>query len=70
MESTIWWINYYPLDDAVDFDNTYPLDSELHYLRFEQLEPGVESIVYLVVGARVHLKDWSGMMINLVKLFW
>ena len=70
MESTIWWINYYPLDDAVDFDNTYPLDIELHYLPFERLGPGVESIVYLVVGARVHLKDWSGMIIDLVKLFW
>lgn len=56
MESTIWRINYYPLDDAVDFDNTYPLDSELHYLPFEQLGPGVESIVYLVVSARVQLK--------------
>ena len=31
---------------------------------------GVEYIVDLVVGASVHSKNWSGMMIDLIKLFW
>ena len=31
---------------------------------------GVEYIVDLVVGARVHSKNWSGVIIVLMKLFW
>ena len=45
VDSTIQWINYYPLDNAINFDSTYPLDSDLskgwHYPPFEQLGPGV-----------------------------
>ena len=29
MDSAIHWINYYPKDRAIDFRNTYPLDSDL-----------------------------------------
>ena len=29
VDSTIHWINLYPLDSAIGFPNTYPLDSDL-----------------------------------------
>ena len=29
MDSTIHWINFYPVDSAIDFPHTYPLDSDL-----------------------------------------
>ena len=28
-DSTIHWINHYPLDNSIDFDSSYPLDSDL-----------------------------------------
>ena len=28
VDSTIHWINYYPKDSAIDFLNTYPLNSD------------------------------------------
>jgi len=40
----IHWINHYPLDSAIDFPNTYLLDSDLSsgycYPTFEQPGPG------------------------------
>ena len=45
MDSTINWINLYPLDSTIGFPNTYPLVSDLssreRYPPFEQLRPGV-----------------------------
>ena len=32
VDSTIHWINHYPLDNVNDFDSTYPLDSAIHPL--------------------------------------
>ena len=29
VDSTIHWINHYPLDSAIGSPNTYPLDSDL-----------------------------------------
>ena len=29
VDSPIQWINHYPLDDAINFDSTYPLDNDL-----------------------------------------
>ena len=29
VDSTIHWINHYPLDNTIDFDSTYPLDCDL-----------------------------------------
>ena len=29
VDSAIQWINYYPLDNAINFDGTYLLDSDL-----------------------------------------
>ena len=29
VDSAIQWINYYPLDNTINFDSTYPLDSDL-----------------------------------------
>ena len=29
VDSAIQWINYYPLDNAINFDSTYPVDSDL-----------------------------------------
>ena len=29
LDSAIHWINLYPEDNAIDFPNTYPLDSDL-----------------------------------------
>ena len=29
LDSTIRWINLYPVDSAIGFPNTYPLDSDL-----------------------------------------
>ena len=29
VDSPIRWINDYPLDDAINFGSTYPLDSDL-----------------------------------------
>ena len=29
MDSTIHWINLYPVDSVIDFPNTYLLDSDL-----------------------------------------
>ena len=43
LDSTIRWINLYPVDHPTGFPNTYPLDSDLssgqHYPPFEQLGP-------------------------------
>ena len=40
MDSAIQWINHYPLDNAINFDSTYSLDSDLsrgqHYPPVEQ----------------------------------
>ena len=50
VDSTIHWINHYPADNVVCFDNTDPLDSDLsggqRYPAFEQLGP-----VMLIKGA-------------------
>ena len=44
VDSTINWINLYPVDSAIGFTSTYPLDSDLssgkRYPAFEQLGPG------------------------------
>ena len=43
LDSTIHWINHYPLDNSIGFASVYPLDSDLsggHYPSFEQLGPG------------------------------
>jgi len=44
VDSAIQRINFYPVDIAVGFPNTYPLDSDLfdgsRYPPFEQLGPG------------------------------
>ena len=29
LDSSIQWINLYPVDSAIGFPNTYPLDSDL-----------------------------------------
>ena len=29
MDSTRQWVNHYPLNNAIDFDSTSPLDSDL-----------------------------------------
>ena len=29
LDSTIYWINLYPVDNAIGFPNIYPLDSDL-----------------------------------------
>ena len=29
VDSTIHWINHYPMDNSINFDSTYPLDSDL-----------------------------------------
>ena len=45
VDNTIHWINLFPVDEAIDFPNTYPLDSNLsgglQYPTFEQPEPVV-----------------------------
>ena len=45
VDSTIHWINHNPMDNAINFDSTYPLDSDLsgrqRYPPFEQLGPGM-----------------------------
>lgn len=39
VDSTVQWINYYPLDNPIDFDSTYFMDTDLsvwqYYLTFE-----------------------------------
>ena len=41
LDSTIHWINHYPLDNSIGFASVYPLDSDLsggqRYPSFEQL---------------------------------
>ena len=43
VDSTIHWVNHYPMDNSINFDSTYLLDSDLSsgqcYLPFEQLGP-------------------------------
>ena len=43
LDSTIHWINHYPLDNSIGFASVYPLDSDLsggqRYPSFEQLGP-------------------------------
>ena len=45
VDNSIHWINLYPLDSAVGFPITYPLNSDLtggkHYPSFEQPGPEV-----------------------------
>ena len=45
LDSTIHWINHYPLDNSIGFASVYPLDSDLsggqRYPPFEQLGPDV-----------------------------
>ena len=47
VESPIRRINLHPVDIAINFPNTYPLDSDLssglHYPTFEQPGPGLEA---------------------------
>ena len=46
VDSAIQWINHYPLDNAINFDSTHLLDSDLssgqHYPPFEQQGPGLQ----------------------------
>ena len=45
VDNTIRWINLYPVDSAIGFPKTYPLDRDLssgqRYQPFEQLGPGL-----------------------------
>ena len=47
VDSAIHWINLYPLNNAIGFPNTYPLDSVIqreHYPKFEQPDPVVKPV--------------------------
>ena len=51
VDNAIHLINLYPLDNAVDFHNTYLSESDLssgqHYLTLEQPGPEQDSLSYL-----------------------
>ena len=54
LDSTVHWINLYPVDSAIGFPNTYPQDSDLsdgyRYPTFEQ--PGPDQ--YNIAGSHVY----------------
>ena len=58
MDNVIYWINLYPVDNAIGFPNTYPLKSDLSSGEcnptFEQQEPAdytnyVDTNIYLIL---------------------
>ena len=50
MDSAIHWISYYPLFSAIGYHNTYPLDSDLSGVAFEQLQPDLYCLKHLLVS--------------------
>ena len=54
MDSAIHWINYYAVDSAIGFRNSYPLDSVLSGGKrdptFEQLGPALDVHHLLAFG--------------------
>ena len=59
MDSTIHWINHYPLDSAIDFPNTYLLDNDLHPVDSAIQRLNNRGLEIRIAGSSVPRNEWS-----------